>query len=107
MGSRLDLHDKFIDILGTKDEQESRVYFNPPESVKMKYECIRYALAAPDVKRANNGAYYATPLYDGVVISKNHDTNTPNLILAQFPMCYLGNPYVADNLYHFPFRLYY
>ena len=107
MGSRLQLHDEFIDILGTKGEPESRVYFNPPESVKMKYECIRYSRSAPDIKRANNGAYHATAQYDGVVITRNPDTDIPDLFLARFSMCYIGDSYVVDNLYHFPFTLYY
>lgn len=110
MGSRLQLHEEFIDILGTKGEQESRVYFNPPESVKMKYDkegCIRYSRSAPDIKRANNAAYRVTPQYDGVVITRNPDSTIPESILARFPMCYLGDSYVVDNLYHFPFTLYY
>ena len=107
MGSRLELHNEFIDVLGTKGKAESRVYFNPPESVKMKYDCIRYALASPNVKRANNTAYNITPLYEGVVISKSPDCNIPMLLLARFSMCRLGNPYPADNLYHFPFEIYY
>jgi hypothetical protein len=28
-------------------------------------------------------------------------------VLLHFKMCAFGRPYVADNLYHFPFTLYY
>ena len=39
MRNRLDLQKIFEDILGSKN-----VYFQPPESLKMKYPAIRYSL---------------------------------------------------------------
>ena len=102
MASRLELHSKFCGILGSRN-----VYFNPPSTVKMQYECIRYSKKAPDVIRANDSIYRTTSCYEGVVITTDPDSGTPNKILHSFPMCTLGNSYIADNLYHFPFTLYY
>jgi hypothetical protein len=102
MASRLDLHDELCEILGTEN-----VYFQPPASVMMDYPCIRYSYTRSDQKYANNHTYLITPGYEGVVIDTNPDSDIPEKLLERFSMCSLGNPYVADNLNHFPFTLYY
>lgn len=56
---------------------------------------------------ANNMVYTNTRRYDGVVIDRDPDSNIPDDILRNFKMCDFGKPYVVDNLYHFPFTLYY
>lgn len=102
MASRLELQSKLEELLGSRN-----VYFNPPESLKMKYPCIRYSAESPDIKRANNGVYMFTRKYEGVVIDPNPDSVIAESILATFQMCSLGSPYPADNLNHFPFAIYY
>ena len=102
MGSRLELQTELENILGSRN-----VYFQPPESVKMQYDAIRYKLSDKDIKRANNRIYLKTNEYEGVVITRDPDTTIPDAILEHFQMCRFGRPYTADNLYHYPFTLYY
>lgn len=102
MGERAELHEELCTILGSRN-----VYFNPPESVRMNYDAIRYQLAGKDIIRANNRLYRSTNCYDGVVITRDPDTMTPDVILSHFEMCRFGRPYIADNLNHYPFTLYY
>jgi hypothetical protein len=102
MASRLILHEELCGILGSKN-----VYFQPPESVKMHYDAIRYELSNKDIKRAKNGIYKMTNQYSGVVITRDHDTTIPDMLLKHFEMCSFGRPYTADNLNHYPFTLYY
>lgn len=102
MASRLELHEEFCKILESKN-----VYFQPPSSVTMKYRCIRYSKATPDIKRANNSVYRVVTRYEGVVIDTNPDCDIPDKLLAHFQYCSLGNAYVADGLNHFPFTIYY
>ncbi len=102
MASRLTLQTKFEEILGSRN-----VYFQPPSTVKMQYDAIRYELANKDLKRANNKVYRMTNQYDGVVITTDPDTTIPDTILNHFEMCSFGRPYKADNLNHYPFTLYY
>ena len=102
MANRLDLQTMFEEILGSRN-----VYYDPPESVKMQYDAIRYNLSGKDVKRANDRAYRTTNCYDGVIITKNPDSDIPDVFLGHFQMCSFGRPYTADNLHHFPFTLYY
>ena len=102
MADRLELQALLEEVLGSRN-----VYFNPPESVKMQYDAIRYELSGKDIKRANDRLYIFTNKYDGVVIARDPDTTIPDQILSQFEMCSFGRPYVADNLYHYPFTLYF
>ena len=102
MASRLELHEELCAVLGSRN-----VYFQPPESVKMKYDAIRYQLGGKDIKRANGIIYQSTNQYDGVIIARDPDTTIPDALLAHFRMCSLGRPYVSDNLNHYPFTLYY
>lgn len=102
MASRLDLHEELCVLLGSRN-----VYFQPPESVKMKYDAIRYQLSGKSLKRANDKIYNSRNEYDGVVITTDPDTTIPDAILEHFEMCSFGRPYTADNLNHYPFTLYY
>ena len=102
MASRLELHEELCEVLGSRN-----VYFQTPESVKMKYDAIRYGLSDKDIKRASDGVYVMTNQYSGVVITRDPDTTIPDAILKHFKMCSFGRPYTADNLQHYPFTLYY
>lgn len=102
MSSRLELQAVFEEILGSRN-----VYFQPPPTVKMQYDAIRYELSGKDLKRANDRIYHSTNQYNGVVITRDPDTTIPDDILSHFQMCSFGRPYTADNLNHYPFTLYY
>lgn len=102
MASREELHEELCKLLGSRN-----AYFQPPESVKMSYDAIRYALGGKDLKRADNRIYRSVNQYDGVLITRNPDTTLPDKILEHFEMCSFGRPYIADNLHHYPFTLYY
>ena len=102
MADRLDLQSKLEELLGSRN-----VYFQPPSSISMKYDAIRYGLSGKDLKRANNRIYSNINRYDGVIITKNPDSTLPDELLNSFEMASLGKPYTADNLNHFPFTIYY
>lgn len=102
MADRLDLQAIFEEILGSRN-----VYFQPPASVQMNYDCIRYELGGKDLIRADNKVYRMVNKYDGVVISRDPECTIPDTILMYFEMVDFGKPYVVDNLYHYPFTLYF
>lgn len=101
MASRLELQTKFEELLGSRN-----VYYNPPPSLVMKYDAIRYSLSNIKSDYANNIKYNKMKCYDGIVISKNNDPKVIDLLL-DVPYCSFGKPYVADNLNHYPFTIYY
>lgn len=102
MASRLQLHEELCELLGSRN-----VYYQPPETVKMQYDAIRYWLSGKELKHANNKVYGIINRYDGVIITLDPDTVLPDAMLMRFDMCSFGKPYVSDNLYHFPFTIYY
>lgn len=102
MGSRLELQAELENILGSEN-----VYFQPPESVRMSYPAIRYKLSGKDLKHANNRIYLKTNEYEGVIITRDPDSDIPDAILEHFEMISFGRPYTADNLNHYPFTIYY
>lgn len=102
MADRFELHEELCEVLGSRN-----VYFQTPENVRMQYDAIRYSLGGKDIIRANNGVYRIMNRYDGVIITRDPDTDIPDRLLSHFKMCSFGSPYTADNLNHYPFTLYY
>lgn len=103
MASRLDLHEELCEILGS-----SNVYFQPPESVKLKYDCIIYSRNNVLGNYANNKSNYtAHDRYELIVIYRDPDNDLPKRILKHFNYCRLDRHYVADNLHHDALNLYY
>lgn len=101
MGQRIDLHEILVDKLGS-----TNVYYQPPETVKMKYPCIVYSKRKPTTKYANNNQYFNRKSYTVTVIDRNPDSQIPDRIAA-LPLCSFDRNYVADNLNHDVFTLYY
>lgn len=100
MDSRLTLHEELCKILGSRN-----VYFNTPESVKMKYPAIRYSLSDLDNRSASNEVYIQRPTYSLTLIDKDPDSPVAKK-LSVLSGCKLSRPpYPANGLYHFPFTL--
>lgn len=101
MASRLELHPILKEIL-----ESDYVYFQPPESVKMVYPCIVYALNTINTKFANNNSYLNTKSYMVTVIDQDPDSKIPDKLLS-LPMCGFNRFYISDNLNHWSFTLYF
>ena len=101
MASRLNLHEELCKKLGSRN-----VYFQTPESMKMKYPAIRYSLANIDVNQANNKKYKQLKSYEIRLIDSDPDSLYFDAIL-DFQYCSFDRMYTADNLNHFIFTLYY
>ena len=101
MASRLELHEKFCEILGSRN-----VYFQPPETVKLKYPCIIYTLSGERVRHADDALYFHRDRYTINVIDKNPDSEIPDKIRA-LPYCTFDRFYTADNLNHFVYTIFY
>lgn len=102
MADRLELQKELEQILGSRN-----VYYQPPTSLRMKYPCIRYSKKGNDTAHADDRVYRRINRYDGIVIDANPDSVIADTIHEHFQMCSLGDGYVAENLNHYPFTLYY
>lgn len=100
--SRLNLQTELTKFPGIKN-----AYFNPPESIKMTYPCIRYSLAGADSAYANDKLYKSYPRYEITVIDTNPGSTIWQDVLNHFPMCSFDRSYPSNNLHHWVLTLYY
>lgn len=101
MGTRLELHEQLCKILDTR-----YAYFQPPETVKMKYPAIVYELDDIRNEFADDGVYLFRKRYLITLIDKNPDSLFVDK-LALFPISEFVRHYTADNLHHWVFRIFY
>jgi hypothetical protein len=101
MGDRLTLHTLLTSILGSDN-----VYFQPPESISLKYPCIIYKRDYIKTDHADNSPYTLGKRYSVTVIDKNPDSVIPDNIAA-LPTCSFERHFTADNLNHDIFNLYF
>lgn len=101
MDKRLELQNLLEGILDS-----SEVYFQPPESVKMRYPAIRYERETIENQFANNEVYHQEIRYVITAIYYDPDDDLP-IKLSQLPRCRHDRQYKADNLIHDVFTIYY
>lgn len=101
MASRLKLQSELEELLGSRN-----VYFQPPASLEMKYPAIVYQRSNIRNTFANNSVYKQNDAYEIVVIYKDPDSDIPRKV-SLLPLCSFDRHYVADNLNHDTFTIYY
>lgn len=101
MGSRLELQELLERVLGSKS-----AYFQPPENVKMTYPAIVYSLDDIWHDHADNRPYISKNAYQITLIDRNPESEFVSKI-SSLPLCSFDRPYVADNLNHWVFAMYY
>ena len=101
MADRLELHSVLQELLGS-----SNVYYQPPESIKMQYDAIRYSKKNIVSKYANDRKYSMLDCYDVTVISRLPDNPVIKKLLS-LPYCSYDRHYIADNLHHDVLTIYY
>lgn len=99
MASRLELHTLLTGIV-------PNAYFQPPSTVDMSYPCIVYQLDEIGTDFANNVPYNLQKGYKVTVIDPDPDTSIPDEI-AKLPTASFDRFYVADNLNHYVFTIYF
>lgn len=101
MPSRLELQTLLENILGSRN-----VYFQPPESVKMKYPAIVYGLDNIENSFADDGVYLSKKKYLVTVIDEDPDSPIVDKV-ASLPTCRFNRHFQSDNLNHDVFILYF
>lgn len=102
MARRLQLHEKFCTILGSRN-----VYFQPPESLKIKYPAIIYKVADRNDIRADDKKYRNFIRYEVSFISRDPDSVIPETFMSEFIYCSHNATFTTDNLHHDVFTIYY
>lgn len=101
MGTRLELHEILVDILGSRN-----VYFQPPEKTKLQYPAIVYSRSRIANDHANDDVYKQSLSYELTVIDSNPDSDIV-IKISLLPMCRHDRHFKSDNLNHDVFTIYY
>lgn len=99
---RLQLHQELINVLGS-----SNVYYQPSGITKMNYPCIRYKRDRGRHMNADNKTYIYRQAYQIMYIDQNPDNTVVDALIEHFSEISYNRHYVADNLNHDVFILYY
>ena len=106
MASRLSLHEDLKTLLGS-----SNVYYQPPESLKIKYPCFIYRLSSANVTPADNNIYLYTRQYHLTFITKDPDSELideiPKFFAKKFKGCRMSAHFTSDNLNHYNYTIHY
>lgn len=99
MNRRLELHELLCGVLGSR-----QVYYQPPESVKMKYPAIRYSRYGIENSSADNIPYKQSRFYQITVIDSDPDSEIVHKV-SKLPMCTFDRHFTSDNLNHDVFTI--
>ncbi len=98
---RLVLHELLCDVAGSRN-----VYFQPPESLKLKYPAIVYERSRIQNIHADDKPYIHRKTYEITVIDTDPEGELSDRI-ARLPRCRFDRHFVSDNLYHDVFSIIY
>ena len=101
MGKRTDLQALLEATLGSRN-----VYFQPPPTIKMQYDAIRYVRKSIDNTFADDSVYKQDQAYELTVMYRDPDSDLP-MRISRLPKCSFDRHYAVDNLNHDVFTLYY
>lgn len=91
-----------LETIGVK----GNVYFQPPSNLQMNYPAIVYERDDINTRHANNLPYSQRKRYQVTIIDRNPDSLIPDKV-AKLPLCEFSRHFVADNLNHDVFNLYF
>ena len=99
--SRVELHTLLKNTLGS-----TNIYFDPPESFKLKFPCIVYSLDNNYLIKADNKNYIGMKRYTMIYITQNADDSMTD-VLEDLDYCSLNRTYSSDNFYHYAYTIYF
>lgn len=102
MDRRLNLHEELCEVLGSRN-----VYYNPPESIKLKYPCIVYSWNDNRENHANDSIYFRMQGYTVTVISRDPDNEFSYKLEDAFTYARFERRFVNDDLYHDVLHIFY
>lgn len=103
MKSWSDLQTALQELMGEK----IKVYFQPPENLKLSYPCVVFDRTNALTNYADNKPYHITKRYTVTLICKTADNEELLDKLLTFPMSTYDRQFINDNLIHDVFSIFY
>lgn len=85
--------------------QHDRVYFQPPENLKIGYPAVVFHLSKIEIDRASDVPYKGAKEYSVTLITKDPEPDVIDEIL-KIPYSSLDTTYISDGMNHFVFTVY-
>lgn len=85
----------------------NKVYFQPPENLKLSYPCIVYERNDAMLRHADNFGYMKAKRYSITLITKSADNDEFIDKILDLPMCSFEREFKSDGLVHELFNLYF
>lgn len=98
---RSELQEILESIIGVR-----KVYFQPPESVRLEYPCIIYTLQNVDTRYANDNPYRNMDAYSLMIIDRNPDSAI-RFEVEKLPYTRFDRFFTSSNLNHWNYLIYY
>lgn len=98
---RLEFHEVLCKILGSRN-----VYFQPPEDLLICYPAIIYSRASIESERADNIRYLNFDKFSVTLVGDELDSSIIDALL-ELPFSECDRTFVASNLNHTVFTIYY
>ena len=99
--NRLELRDKLSAFM-VECGETPKLYFQPPESVKLEYPCMIYHLKTLTSRKANDHPYHKTIAFDITYITRSPASTVPDRMLGE-PLFAFDRYYTAENLHHYAY----
>lgn len=100
---RLALHGILCGVVG----DNKKVYYQPPESIKVSYPCIIYELDNINISPANNKVYNRNFRFRVTVVDIDPSSNIADALSKRFASIRFIRHYNSDGLNHFVFTINY
>ena len=97
--NREELHDLLVDILGS-----NHVYYDPPESVKIRYPAIVYHMNHISNRYANSRIYNNTFTFTATLIDEDPESEIVEKMLS-IPYCKHNQHYQSNGMTHDVFTI--
>ena len=98
-----DLQKDLQDLMGSK----VKVYYQPPENLKLNYPCVIFDLNDAYSIHADNIPYLKVKRYSITLITTNADNEIYVDKLLSLPRCSMERSFTTDRLVHVLFNAYY
>ena len=85
----------------------NRVYYQPPENIKLTYPCIVYERSNALTTYADNNPYRKTKRYAVTLMSRTADNDQYVDKLLDLPMCTFDREFKTDGIVHSVFNIYF
>lgn len=103
MERRLSLDEMFRETFGNR----VNYYFQPPTGYEISYPALVYKFDGIMDRHSDNRVYKRRHAYAILLILDEPDNDLVDM-MDDLPYTRMsGSPYVNDNLYHYPFTIYY